>query len=106
MTNDQELLAAVRGALITALPDDTPHDVIEDAALNVVAVLHAPWFPMHEKKIVGASNVNAWALPGGRAKNKKPSAVITEGTAVRVGVPENGWTPGLLHFWISNELLG
>lgn len=105
MTNDQELLSAVRGALINALPDDTPHDVIEAASREVVTALHAPWFPMIEKVVTGASNVNAWPLPGGRANNKKPSGTITEGTVVRAGKPENGWTPGLFHFWISNELL-
>lgn len=49
MTNDAELLRVVRGALIVALPDDTPHDVIEDAALNVLEALHGPWFPASEK---------------------------------------------------------
>ena len=42
MTNDAELLRVVRGALIVALPDDTPHDVIEDAALNGLEALHGP----------------------------------------------------------------
>jgi hypothetical protein len=106
MTNDQELLTAVRGALITALPQDTPSDVIEAAAREVVTVLHAPWFPMAEKRIVGASNINVWALPGGKSKNKAPSGTVTTGTAVRAGVPENGWTPILFHGWVSGEMLG
>lgn len=101
MTNDTELLNVVRGALIAALPDDTPHDVIEDAALNVVGVLHAPWFPAHEKRIVGATNVNLRSGPRGTALG-----TVAKGTAVRAGSPENGWTPVLVHGWVSNEMLG
>lgn len=106
MTNNQDLLAALRGALIGALPDDIPHDVIEDAVLSVMQVLHAPWFPMAEKRVVGASNVNVWALPGGKSKNKAPLGTAAKGIAVRAGIPENGWTPVLFHGWVSGEMLG
>ncbi len=101
MTNDQELLTAVRSALITALPDDTPHDVIEDAALNVVAVLHAPWFPTSEKRVVGASNVNVRANPNGAVVG-----TLKKDAGVRAGTPERGWTPILMHGWVSGEMLG
>jgi hypothetical protein len=106
MSNDTELLNTVRNALIMALPDDTPHDVIEDATLNVVQGLHAPWFPAKEQRIVGASNINVWALPGGKSKNKAPLGTAAKGTAVRAGIPENGWTPILFHGWVSGEMLG
>ena len=101
MTNDQEMLITVRNALITALPQDTPSDVIEAAAREVVAVLHAPWFPIEEKKIVGASNVNARATPRGEI-----IGTLKQGVGVRAGKPERGSTPILIHAWISSELLG
>jgi hypothetical protein len=101
MTNDQELLAAVRGALIIALPDDTPHDVIKDAVASVVEVLHAPWFPMSEKRVVGASNVNVRATPMGEI-----IGTLKQGVGVRAGKSEKGSTPVLIHAWISSELLG
>jgi hypothetical protein len=101
MSNDTELLNTVRNALIIALPDDTPHDVIEDAALNVVQSLHSPWFPATEKRVVGATNVNMRATAGG------PSiGTVAQGMAVRAGQPEKGWVPVLVHGWISSELLG
>lgn len=106
MTNDTELLDTVRSELIVALPQDTPSDVIEQAARAVVARLHAPWFPTTEKQIVGASNVNVWALSGGKSKNKAPLGTAAKGTAVRAGVPENGWTPILFHGWVSGEMVG
>jgi hypothetical protein len=101
MTNDQELLTAVRSALITALPDDIPHDVIEDAVLSVMQVLHAPWFPMSERRVVGASNVNARTTPMGEI-----IGTLKKGVGVRAGNSENGSTPVLIHAWISSELLG
>jgi hypothetical protein len=101
MNNDIELLNTVRNALIIALPDDTPHDVIEGAALNVVQGLHAPWFPMSEKRVVGASNVNARATPMGEI-----IGTLKKGVGVRAGKSEKGSTPVLIHAWISSELLG
>jgi len=101
MSNDTELLNTVRNALIMALPDDTPHDVIEDAALNVVQGLHAPWFPANEQRIVGASNINLRANPKGAV-----IGTLAKGTGVRAGAAENGWTPILVHGWVSGEMLG
>jgi len=103
MTNDAELLRVVRGALIVALPDDTPHDVIEDAALNVLEALHGPWFPASEKHVVGAKNVNLRAAGGGTAP---AIGTVAQGTAVRAGQPEKGWVPVLVHGWVSGEMLG
>jgi hypothetical protein len=101
MTNDQELLNTVRSELIIALPQDTPSDVIEQAARAVVARLHVPWFPMTEKRVVGASNVNARATPMGEI-----IGTLKKGVGVRAGNSENGSTPVLIHAWISSELLG
>jgi hypothetical protein len=101
MTNDMELLNTVRSALIIALPQDTSSDVIEAAAREVVTMLHAPWFPAAEKRIKGATNVNVRANPTGEAVG-----TLKQGTAVRAGQTERGWTPILFHGWISSELLG
>lgn len=71
MTNDAELLRVVRGALIVALPDDTPHDVIEDAALNVLEALHGPWFPASEKPVAARRTSTCARLA---AAQRQPSA--------------------------------
>lgn len=101
MTDDAKLFSTVHGALITSLPEDTPSDVIAAAAREIVAVLHAPWFPSSEKKIVNATNVNVRDRPGGN-----PIGTVKKDTGVRAGSPENGWTPILFHGWVSGEMLG
>ncbi len=100
MTDDAKLIEMVRNALIVALPEDTPGDVIEEATLSVMQLLHSPWFPMEEKRTIGPDKANGRAAPNG-----KVIAVINKGTGVRAGESENGWRPCLLHFWISNELV-
>jgi hypothetical protein len=103
MSNDQELLNLVRGAMMAALPDDTPSDVIEDAVQSVMQALHAPWFPVAEKRVIGAKNVHLRAAGSGIA----PSiGTVAQGTAVRAGQPEKGWVPVLVHGWVSGEMLG
>lgn len=103
MTNDTDLLTTVRSELIAVLPQDTPSDVIEQAARAVVARLHAPWFPMAEKRIVGAKNVNLRAAGSGVSAS---IGTVAQGTAVRAGQPEKGWVPVLVHGWVSGEMLG
>jgi hypothetical protein len=102
MINNETLLTAIRNALITALPDDIPHDVIGDAVLSVMQVLHAPWFPTSEKKVVGATNINVHGVP----VDVLVIGTLKKDVAVRAGKPEKGRTPILIHGWVSNELLG
>ena len=102
MTNDTELLNVVRNELQIALPQDTPSDVLEQAARAVVARLHAPWFPMTEKRVVGASNINVHGVP----VDVMVIGTLKKDVAVRAGKPEKGRTPILIHGWVSSELLG
>ena len=101
MSNDTELLNTVRGALTTALPEDTPSDVIEEAAREVVTALHAPWFPAGERRVLGATHINLRASPNGTV-----IGTLAKGTALRAGSPERGWVPELAHGWVSGEMLG
>ncbi len=103
MTNDTELLNMVRAALIVGLPQDTPSDVVETAAHEVVTVLHAPWFPANEKRVVGATNINVHGVP----VDVMVIGTLKKDVAVRAGKPEKGGrTPILVHGWVSSELLG
>ncbi len=102
MINDTKLLTTVRDALIIALPQDTPSDVIDAAAREVVTVLHAPWFPTSEKRVVGATNINVHGAP----VDVMVIGTLKKDVAVRAGKPEKGRTPILVHGWVSSELLG
>lgn len=100
---------AVFNALQAALPGDPP-DVIARAAEAALLETGRPPLPAESSerawrraRVTSAKGCNIRAQG---SANARPLGTLVSGAGFWAGQSENGWTPGVILFWIGDGMIG